>query len=158
MSTVQLAESLIAPVLEESGVSLWDVRFEKEGANWYLRYFLDKDGGITIQDCESVSRKIDKILDEADPIAHSYILEVGSPGIERELVKDWHFEKHMGDIVNVRFIRPVDGVRDFMGVLTETDGDNITIILDEDTEMTFAKKETAYIRLYVDFEIGGLDG
>lgn len=156
-NTVAIAEKLVAPVIAERGLDLWDVRFEKEGSQWYLRYFIDKEGGVTIGDCEFVSRAVDKLLDEADPIEQSYILEVSSPGIERELVKDWHFERYYGSGVQVRLIRPVNGVRDFTGNLCSKNGDAITILLDEDTEMVFLKSEAASIKLSADFETGGLD-
>lgn len=154
-NTAQAAERLILPLLQEKSLRLWDVRFEKEGGNWYLRYFIDKDGGVTIQDCEDVSRAVEKLLDEADPIDHAYILEVGSPGIERELTRDWHFAEYAGKTVNIRLIRPVEGLRDFTGELLGISDGVITILLDGDIEMSFIKKETAYIRLYADFESGG---
>jgi len=156
-NTVQIAQGLIRPVLDEMGLELWDTRFEKEGSAWFLRYFIDKEGGVTIQDCEAVSRAVDKLLDEADPISQSYILEVSSPGVERRLVKDEHFTRYAGHDVAVRLIRPVDGARDFVGRLIGKQGDEITILLDGDVEMVFAKNEAAYIRLYIDFETGGLD-
>ena len=90
-STIEVAARLAQPLLEELGLVLWDLRFEKEGSLWYLRYFIDKEEGVTIDDCERFSRAIDKRLDAADPIDQSYTLEVSSPGIERELTKDWHY-------------------------------------------------------------------
>ena len=156
-STTDIAQRLILPILEELGLELWDVRFEKEGSGWFLRYFIDKDGGINIQDCETVSRRVEACLDAEDPIPQSYVLEISSPGIERQLVKDWHFERYTGHQVAVRLIRPVDGLRDFAGALKSKDGDNITILLDEDTEMTYQENEAAYTRLYIDFETGGQD-
>jgi len=156
-NTVQIAQGLIRPVLDEMGLELWDTRFEKEGSAWFLRYFIDKEGGVTIQDCEAVSRAVDKLLDEADPITQSYILEVSSPGVERQLTKDAHFARYAGHAVRVRLIRPVDGARDFTGVLAGKDGDEITVLLEDDVEMTFLKSEAAYVRLYIDFETGGLE-
>lgn len=156
--TVVLVETLARPVAEEFGVSIWDVRFEKEGSLWYLRIFIDKDGGVDINDCENVSRKMSDILDEKDPIEQSYILEVSSPGVERDLVKKEHFDAFIGSPVNVRLIRPVEGVRDFSGELVSADDDgNITILLDEDVEMTFHMSETAFVRLQDDFDMGGLE-
>ncbi|MDL2232608.1 ribosome maturation factor RimP [Ruminococcaceae bacterium OttesenSCG-928-L11] len=165
-NTVAIAEELIAPIVEELGLRLWDVRFEKEGATWYLRYLIDKEEGITIQDCEAVNKAIDPVLDNADPIQQSYVLEVSSPGAERQLTRDWHFAECMGEPVQVRLIRPFKGRRDFVGALTDYDGDNITILLEDEpdgdpdnaTEMTFTIKESAYVRLYVDFETGGFKG
>lgn len=155
-NTVHIAEELIRPILEEKGLLLWDTRFEKEGGTWFLRYFIDKDGGITIQDCEAVSRAIDKKLDDADPIDHGYTLEVSSPGIERKLTRDWHYHACIGEMVTARMIRPIDGVREFIGELLRVEGDQI-VILREDTgeEMSFSKKDAAFVRLYVDFGTGG---
>ena len=156
-NTVQTAEKLIQPVLDELGLSLWDTRFEKEGSLWFLRYFIDKDGGVTINDCEAASRAISKLLDEADPIPNSYTLEVSSPGVERRLLKDWHFQKYIGSLVSVRLVRPVEGMRDFIGELLRKDGDEVAILLDDDIEMVFKTGEAAYVKLYADFETGGLE-
>lgn len=156
-NTVQTAEKLIAPIIKERGLELWDVRFEKEGSQWYLRYLIDKEDGVNIGDCEYVSRAVEKLLDDTDPIDQSYILEVGSPGIERELVKDWHFERYAGYGVQVRLIRAVDGKRDFTGELLQKNGDDIKILLDGEVEMCFQKAEAASIRLAADYETGGLD-
>jgi len=153
--TVRIAEQLVMPVIEERGLILWDTRFEKEGSQWYLRYFIDKDGGVNIRDCEFVSRAVEKLLDEADPISQSYTLEVSSPGIERELMKDWHFEKYIGSNVHVRLIRPVEGMRDFYGELLSKEADEIKILLDNDIEMSFQRAEASSIKLAADYETGG---
>lgn len=153
-NTAAVCAELAAPVAEELGVYLWDAVFEKEGAGWYLRYYIDKDGdGVDINECESFSRAMSDILDTADPISQSYCLEVSSPGIERKLVKDWHFKKYLGQTVLVRLIRPVEGVRDFIGTLfayNDVDG-SVTVDLEDDIRMSFTVDETAYVRLYVDF-------
>ena len=154
-NTVAVATQLAQPVLEELGLKLWDVRFEKEGSIWFLRYFLEKDGGINIQDCENFSRAVSKLLDEADPIEQSYYLEVSSPGVERELVKDWHFQEYLGEDVNVRLIRPVEGIRDFTGKLLSLEGDLVTILMEgeqEDLEMSFHRSEAAFVRLVDHFD------
>lgn len=157
-TTVEVAQRIIRPVLDKMGLTLWDTRFEKEGSSWYLRYFVDKeDAHVTIGELEEVSRAVDKLLDEEDPISQSYVLEVSSPGMERALVRDEHFARYAGHDVAVRLIRPVEGVRDFVGRLMGKSGDEITILLDEDVEMVIKKAEAAYIRLYIDFETGGLD-
>lgn len=156
-TTAQIAEKLIQPVLLERGLTLWDTRFEKEGSRWYLRYFIDKEDGVNIADCEFVSRAVDKLLDEADPIEQSYTLEVSSPGIERELVKDWHFEQYTGFWVHARLIRAVEGVRDFYGELLSKNGDEIKILLDGDVEMSFLKAEASSVKLAADYETGGQD-
>lgn len=150
-STTAIAARLAQPLLEQMGLVLWDLRFEKEGSLWYLRYFIDKDGGVTIDDCESFSRAVEKKLDEADPIDQSYTLEVSSPGIERELTKDWHYEACMGQEVSVLLIRPVDGTREFVGRLTGRSEEGITVLLPGDVEMTFRPSEAASVRLYNDY-------
>lgn len=150
-NTTDTAARLAQPLLEELGLTLWDLRFEKEGSLWYLRYFIDKEGGVTIDDCEQFSRAVEKKLDAADPISQSYTLEVSSPGIERELTRDWHFRVCMGQEVAVRLIRPVDGARDFVGTLTGCGEDGVTILLPEDVEMTFQRGEASHVRLYNDY-------
>lgn len=156
-TTAQIAERLIGPVLEELGLDLWDARFEKEGGNWYLRYFIDKPGGVNIQDCELASRAVEKLLDEADPIEQSYILEVGSPGIERELTRDRHFAECEGKAVRVTLIRPVDGRREFEGVLAGKAGDAVTIRPEGEAEITFLRKEAAHVRLSAQIDMEGLN-
>lgn len=153
-NTAAIAEELAAPILEEMGLQLWDVVYEKEGSGWYLRYHVDKEGGIDINSCEAFSRAISDVLDEADPIDGSYTLEVSSPGIERALTRDWHFETLMGQQLLVRLIRPVEGVRDFIGTLTDYRDGTLTLLLDEKTEMNVERGETAFIRLYNDFSGG----
>lgn len=153
-NTAAIAEELAAPILEEMGLQLWDVVYEKEGSGWYLRYYVDKEGGIDINSCEAFSRAISDVLDEADPIDASYTLEVSSPGIERALTRDWHFETLMGQQLLVRLIRPVEGVRDFIGTLTDYRDGTLTLLLDEKTEMNVERGETAFIRLYNDFSGG----
>ena len=153
-NTAAIAEELAAPILEEMGLQLWDVVYEKEGSGWYLRYYVDKEGGIDINSCEAFSRAISDVLDEADPIDGSYTLEVSSPGIERALTCDWHFEALMGQQLLVRLIRPVEGVRDFIGTLTDYRDGTLTLLLDEKTEMNVERGETAFIRLYNDFSGG----
>ena len=153
-NTAAIAEELAAPILEEMGLQLWDVVYEKEGSGWYLRYYVDKEGGIDINSCEAFSRAISDVLDEADPIDGSYTLEVSSPGIERQLTRDWHFETLMGQQLLVRLIRPVEGVRDFIGTLTDYRDGTLTLLLDEKTEMKVERGETAFIRLYNDFSGG----
>ena len=153
-NTAAIAEELAAPILEEMGLQLWDVVYEKEGSGWYLRYYVDKEGGIDINSCEAFSRAISDVLDEADPIDGSYTLEVSSPGIERQLTRDWHFEALRGQPLLVRLIRPVEGVRDFIGTLTDYRDGTLTLLLDEKTEMNVERGETAFIRLYNDFSGG----
>lgn len=146
-NTVQRVEEIVKPFADELGLQLWDIKFAKEGSDWYLRIFIDKDGGVSIDDCVDLTHAITKPLDEADPISQSYMLEVSSPGVERELTKDEHFEKFIGSPVMLRLIRAVDGVRDFKGVMTSYENKEITVKLIDDSEVTFDKKETTYVKL-----------
>lgn len=151
-NTVETVTALVQPIVEDMGLSLWDVRFLKEGAEWYLRIYIDKDSGVTIDDCENVTRAIDAPLDELDPIEQNYILEVSSPGIERELVKPAHFDAFLGAKIMLRLIRPDDsGQRDYHGTLTAHDKDTITMMTDG-TQRVINKKDTVYIKLD-DFEL-----
>ena len=150
-STAEVAAQLAQPLLEAMGLMLWDVTYAKEGSVWILRYLLDKEGGITIDDCEQFSRQVEALLDEADPIGQSYTLEVSSPGVERELTQDWHFQHCRGQMVSVRLIRPVEGVRDFLGELDGYQDGILTLLLDEETEMELQRSEAAYIRLHYAF-------
>lgn len=146
-NTVEIVTAIAQPVVEEMGLKLWDVRFEKEGASWYLRVFIDKEGGVDINDCEQVSRRLDKLIDEADPISQSYYFEVSSPGIGRDLVRPWHFEAYLGQEVEARTIRPIDGVRDFRGKLLSHTEDSVTLE-GEAGPITLLLKDTSYVRLY----------
>ena len=145
---------LAQPIVEGFGLQLWDVRYVKEGSQWFLRIFIDKDGGVDINDCENVSRAIDQPLDELDPITDNYILEVSSPGIERELILDAHFEKFIGADIMVKMIRPIEGIgKEFKGVLKAYADGEVTIRDHSDeNEIVIAKKDTAYIKLD-DFDI-----
>ena len=151
-NTVEIVESIVEPFAEELGLELWDVTFKKEGADWYLRIFIDKDGGVSIDDCVDLTHAVTKPIDEADPISQSYMLEVCSPGVERELKRDWHFEKYVGTPVMMRTIRPIDGVRDFNGILSAYENGEVTVKLQDGSEITVNKKETSYVKLD-DFDI-----
>lgn len=146
-NTVQRVEEIIKPFADELGLEIWDVRFAKEGTDWYLRIFIDKEGGISIDDCVDLTHAVTKPLDEADPISQSYILEVSSPGVERELTRDEHFKKYVGSAVMLRAIRPVDGVRDFNGIMTAYEDKKITVKLEDEAEITFDKKDISYVKL-----------
>ncbi len=113
---------LVKDTVESCGVDLWDVRFVKEGASYYLRIFIDKADGVSINDCTDVSHAVDPLLDEADPIDKSYYLEVCSPGIERELTRDEHYAKSIGKTVAVKLFKAIDGVKEFSGELKKYDG------------------------------------
>ena len=131
--------SLIKETVENQGVELWDVRFVKEGASWYLRVFIDKQDGITIDDCTNVSHAIDPVIDEADPIDKSYYLEVCSCGIERELSKEEHFMKVLGQEIKIKLYKAVDGVKEFKGILKSCE--NGITLETEGNEITFALKD-----------------
>lgn len=147
-STVEKAFDLAKPLAESLGVSLWDVVFEKEGASWYLRIFIDKDDGINIDDCEAFSRPFNKILDEKDFIDQSYIFEVGSPGMGRELKRPEHFEKYIGSPVRVRLIRAADGLKEIIGSLKEYNKESILV---DEREIKFS--DVAFVKLYDDENI-----
>ncbi len=152
-NTVAICRALAQPFADQLGLILWDVRFVKEGASWYLRYLIDKDGGVNIDDCVALSRLINPVLDEADPISQSYCLEVMSPGIERELLRPEHFEAYMDCAIVVRLIRPRDGVREFAGILTAYDEDGTVHITDEDgNALTFEKKDIALVHVIDDWD------
>ncbi|MBE6824542.1 MAG: ribosome maturation factor RimP [Ruminococcaceae bacterium] len=153
--TAQAVWELVEPIVESFSLKLWDVRFVKEGAQWFLRVFIDKEEGkVDITDCENVSRAIDKPLDELDPITDNYILEVSSPGVERELVLDAHFEQFIGADIMVRMIRPIENIgKDFKGVLKAYENGLVTITDHSgENEITINKKDAAYIKLD-DFDI-----
>ena len=146
-NTVAAVWEIAEPIAKELGLSIWDIRFVKEGADWFLRIFIDKDGGISIEDCENMSRAIDKPLDEADPIEQSYCLEVSSPGIKRDLSRESHFEACKGEKIKVKLIRAVDGIREFSGILEDYEGMKIVLRLEDGSAMNIDKKETSYIKL-----------
>lgn len=146
-NTVQRVTELVQPFAAQMGLSLWDVRFLKEGTCWYLRIFIDKDGGVDLNDCTDFSRAINKPLDEADLIEQAYILEVSSPGIERELTRESHFLACLGRDVLLRTIRPVDGVRDFSGVLEGYADGVVTLARKEGGTLCVKQKETSFVKL-----------
>ena len=131
---------------EQLGVSIWDVRFEKEGAGWYLRIFIDKSGGVSIDDCVDFTHAINGPLDDADLIEQAYCLEVSSPGLERELKRDAHFEQCIGEKIRLKTIRPVDGEREFSGTLAGY-ADGVVTLQGENGARNFPKKDLAWVRL-----------
>ena len=152
----QLAE----PIAKELQLDLWDVRFLKEGAEWYLRIFIDKPNGVTIEDCEAMSRAIDKPLDDLNTIEQSYCLEVCSPGLERELVRPEHFEKFEGWPVKIRLIRPLEsGEKEIGGVLLAYSDGTIRLQTEDEKEISVLKKDTVYVKLddFDDNDFGGLE-
>jgi len=139
---------LAKPVVEENGCSLWDVEYVREAGTWYLRIFIDKEGGVSINDCETISRILDPMLDEADPVPESYVFEVGSAGAERELKRPGDFEQFMGSEVEVRLYQPVDGSKVFVGELCAYDNGDVSIISGKKT-LSFKKSQTALVKLHV---------
>ena len=147
-NTVSQVWEIAEPIAEELGLILWDVCFEKEGANYYLRIFIDKEDGVGIEDCVNMSHAMDVPLDEADLIDRQYNLQVSSPGIERKLTRDFHFDYFMGEKVILKLIRPFEGQREFKGVLIDYSEDGaVTIEFDEENTMTAEKKEIAWVKL-----------
>lgn len=144
-------EEILCPILEANGYELVDVEYVKEGGNWYLRAYIDKEGGIDINDCETVSRALSDKLDELDYIEDSYILEVSSPGLGRPLKKERDFERNLGKEVEIRTYRMVNKQKDFRGFLAAYDKDTVTIADEEENKQTFDKKDIALIRLAFDF-------
>lgn len=147
----QRTEELLIPILETHGFELVDVEYVKEGSTWYLRAYIDKPGGIAINDCEVVSRSLSDVLDEKDFIEDSYILEVSSPGLGRPLKKERDFERSLGKEVDIRTYRMIDRQKDFTGTLESYDKDSVTIRCEDESSMTFDKKDIALIRLAFDF-------
>ncbi len=150
-----IVEEIVQPVCDAMGLILWDVRFEKEGSDWYLRVFIDKDNeGVYIDECVDLSRAVDPLLDEADPIKQSYNFEVSSAGLGRKLTKPFHFEKKMGQVVLARYIRAVDGVKEVKGVLKAYNDGVITIEREEDgMAVDVIVKDTSYVKLCDDEDL-----
>ncbi len=150
MKVADLVWQFSEPVVESLGCTIWDVEYVREGGEWFLRIYIDKEGGVGIDDCEAVSRAIDPILDEKDPIADSYTFEVCSAGIERVLKRPQDFAQFMGSTVVVKLYRPKNGAKEFSGVLEQYDNGAITITTGGQT-VTFEKAEVALCRLKAEF-------
>ena len=146
----QKAEALLSPIVESNGFELVDVEYVKEAGNWYLRGYIDKPGGITVHDCETVSRAFSDRLDEDDFIEDSYIMEISSPGLDRPLKKEKDFARSIGKLVEIRTYRPIEKQKEFCGELTAYDNNSVTID-EEGTPRTFDKKDIALVRLAIDF-------
>ena len=140
--------ALAAPIAAELGLELWDVEYVREAGQWFLRVYIDKDGGVSISDCEALSRALDPVLDEADPIPDSYVFEVSSAGAERELKRPGDFERFMGSSVEVRLYKPVDGSKSFVGTLSGYSGGNVSLTAAGKT-LTFENSQIAQGRLRV---------
>ena len=145
-----LTASLALPVVEELGCTLWDVEYVKEAGSWYLRVYIDKEEGVSIDDCEAVSRALDPLLDEADPIPDAYTFEVSSAGADRPLKKPEHFAAFLGAEVDVKLYKPIDGQKARTGILAGYEDGDVTLDLGGET-VTYAKQDIAAVRLHVSF-------
>ena len=144
-------EAFLLPVLAEHNFELWDVEYVKEGGTWYLRAYIDKEGGITVNDCEAVAREMNEILDREDFVEDSYVFEVSSPGLGRPLKKEKDYIRSMGKEVEIRTYRAINREKEFYGILSAYDENTVTIKTEDGTEMTFEKSDIALIRLAFDF-------
>jgi ribosome maturation factor RimP len=142
--------ALALPYVEAAGCTLWDVEYVKEAGEWFLRVYIDKEGGVSIDDCEAVSRPLSDALDAADPVEGSYTFEVSSAGCDRVLKKPEHFAQFQGSEVEVRLYRPRDGRKDYVGLLQSYADGDVTLDVNG-VSMEFVKKEVAQVRLYPRF-------
>lgn len=147
----QRAEALILPILNSLGLTSVDTEYVKEAGEYYLRFYIDKDGGVTIGDCETVSRAVSESLDREDFIPDSYILEVSSPGLGRAIKKEKDFVRNRNREVELKLFQPYEGKKEYMGLLKAFDPDTVTV-LSEGREIVFERKKISLIREYVDFD------
>lgn len=147
----QKTEELLLPIVEQHGFELVDVEYVKEAGNWFLRAYIDKPGGISVDDCEVISRIFSDILDEKDYIEDSYIFEVSSPGLGRPLKKEKDFKRSLGEEVEIRTYRPINRQKEFVGFLKDYDKDTVTIEYDDESTQVFERSDIALIRLALDF-------
>ena len=145
------AFSSLQPIVDANGFELVDVEYVKEGGTWYLRAYIDKPGGITVDDCELVSRAANDILDEKDFVEDSYVFEVSSPGLGRPLKKEKDFARSIGEEVEIRTFRPINRQKEFIGILEAYDKETVTIELEEEEKMQINRSDIALIRLAFDF-------
>ena len=150
MKVTELVASFAEPIVKQHGCELWDVEYVREGSEYFLRLYLDKEGGVDINDCEAVSRAVDPILDEKDPIQGSYHFEVCSAGLERALKRPSDFERFMGSPITVKLYRPRNGLKEIPGVLRGYENGRVTLEAGKET-ITFEKSEVALVRLRVEF-------
>ena len=147
----ELVAKLAAPAIEAAGCELWDVEYVREAGEWYLRLYLDKEGGVDIMDCEAVSRAVSDLLDEADPIEGSYTFEVSSAGAERALKRPSDFARFLGSPVLVKLYKARDGRKEFAGTLAGYDADGTIRLAVGKAELAFPKSEVALCRLRIEF-------
>ena len=146
----ELVYALALPVVAEQGCTLWDVEYVKEAGSWYLRVYIDKAPGVSIDDCEAVSRTLSDLLDEADPIPESYIFEVSSAGADRVLKTPSHFTAYLGSMVELRLYKPRDGAKRLVGTLSDYQAGDICLLIGADTVL-IPKQDIAQVRLHVSF-------
>lgn len=146
-----MTEELVLPMIEENKFELVDVEYVKEGGNWHLRVYIDKPGGINIDDCELISRALSDKLDEKDFIEDAYILEVSSPGLGRPLKKDKDFTRNMGEMVEIKLFRQINKQKEYEGILKAFDKETVTIEADDGEDIVFERSDIALIRLALDF-------
>lgn len=152
MKTTEIVDSLVRGKIAEMGYELDEVEYVKEYGNMVLTLYIDSENGVTIDDCEKVSRAIDPILDENDPIEEAYYLSVSSIGIDRPLKKDRDFERNMGKKLQVKLYAPINREKELLGILTGYDGESFTISVEKMGEVTIKRKDAALIRPWIDFE------
>ena len=145
---VDTVRSLAEPVAAQCGCEVWDVEYVREAGAWYLRVYIDKPGGVGIDDCEAVSRALDPVLDEADPVPGSYVFEVSSAGAERELKRPGDFERFIGEQVEVKHYQPIDGAKSHVGLLRGYDNSDVTVEVNG-AERVFKKAQVAQVRLHM---------
>ena len=150
MKVTELVTSFAQPIVESCGCSLWDVEYVREGSERFLRLYIDKDGGVDIEDCEKIHRAVDPVLDEHDPISESYHFEVCSAGLERALKRPGDFEQFMGSPITVKLYRPRNGLKEIPCVLRGYEEGKVTVEAGKET-ITFEKSEVALVRLRVEF-------
>ena len=150
MKVTDLVASFAKPIVEQHGCQLWDVEYVREGSEYFLRLYLDKEGGVDITDCERISRAVDPILDEKDPIQGSYHFEVCSAGLERSLKRPQDFERFMGSPITVKLYRPRNGLKEIPGILQGYEDGKVIALCGKET-ITFPKSEVALVRLRVEF-------
>jgi len=146
----QAVEELLLPIMDDVHCELVDIEYKKEGSQWYLRIYIDKPGGIIIDDCQIVSERISDLLDKSDPIPYSYFLEVSSPGLDRILKKDSDFEKYKGSKVDISLFKPMNGKRKYSGELVSLINDEL-VIRDKSETISFKRSDIAVVRLAVEF-------
>ncbi|NLU52291.1 MAG: ribosome maturation factor RimP [Clostridiaceae bacterium] len=154
MSKSKIADivaSMAQPIVEEAGCELVDVEYVKEGGSWFLRIYIDKPGGVTLDDCENVSRPLNDLIDEKDPIPHAYYLEVSSPGLERPLKKPRDFEKAVGSLVEIKLYKAADGKKSFVGRLDSFDGDTVSLKTENDEICRFHIEQIAKAKRKIEF-------